>query len=602
MFAVAWGERAIELMDLAGGSPERTGPLAVVGAPGATDGSFRCWISGRLTNAQELCERFGLPSDCELSVLIARVYARVGLEACQLLRGTFVVVAFDRERETASVLRDHLGGRPLLHARVGSGALFAEHERAIVDLLPGTPAVDRPALTRWIERGSVPLGRTLFADIRHVPPAHRALLSNEPITIEPYWQPRYEGLASGSREEIADGLREAAFAAVGRAAQGTHRPAVSLSGGLDSSCVAAGLAAQTQSPSGGALALAGVFPKHPETDERELIEATAGHAGLPVELISFDDRTSVLEPALEHIDRWSLPPATPNLFVWKPLMARARDLGVDVMLDGEGGDELFGFAPYLFADLLRTGRALAAWRLTRRIPEVGADPGARMRLRALRVFGIRPLLPSSMKRQRQSATSLLFPADELALSELSDDAKHSRTLDGPVWWRALAESLTQAGGTLGASGHLRRESIDEGIDGRHPFLFDLDLLQRVLAIPPELQFDPVRNRALLRDGLTGHIPEAVRTRPTKSVFTDLLADGLATDGPLLARGPSQRDAPVRGFVRADALEQLLGEAADARGTRATRRLWHIGLADAWLRALDQPDHPRQLIEESRHRH
>ena len=61
----------------------------------------------------------------------------------------------------------------------------------------------------------------------------------------------------------------------------------------------------------------------------------------------------MLAPALEHIDRWSLPPVTPNLFVWRPVMARARELGVDVMLDGEGGDELFGFAPYLIADMLR---------------------------------------------------------------------------------------------------------------------------------------------------------------------------------------------------------------------------------------------------------
>lgn len=64
------------------------------------------------------------------------------------------------------------------------------------------------------------------------------------IAIERYWQPRYEGVASGSRQEIAEHLRSAAFAAVERAAEGARRPAVSLSGGLDSACVAAGLAAR----------------------------------------------------------------------------------------------------------------------------------------------------------------------------------------------------------------------------------------------------------------------------------------------------------------------------------------------------------------------
>ena len=602
MFAVGWGERGVELLErgaaLAETPLERIGALAVSGVEGAGDGSWRCWISGRLTNEGELRERFGLHPSTESGALIARAHVQLGADACELLRGTFIVVALDRERETATIVRDHLGGRPLVHARVGGGALFAEHERAIVNLLPSAPGPDRLALAQWIERGSTPLGRTLFEGIRRIPPAHRALLSADGIAIEPYWRPRYEGVAAGSREAIAEQLRAAAFAAVGRAAQGARRPAVLLSGGLDSACVAAGLAAREGSASG-ALALAAVFPTHLETDERELIEATARHTGLSVELITFDDRASILAPALEHIDRWSLPPVTPNLFVWRPVMARARELGVDAMLDGEGGDELFGFVPYLIADMLRTGRALAAWRLTRRIPGVGADADVRMRLRALRLYGVSRLIPPAVKRRRRTAASppgsLLLATDASALSGLTDDLP-TPGLDGPQWWRALAGDLTGAGETLGVSGHLRRESIDGRIDRRHPFLFDLELLQVALTDPPQMQFDPVRDRALLRDGLVGQIPEAVRTRHAKSFFTGLLAAGLAADGALLADGFARDDAPVRAFVRAEPLEQLLRERSAPRDSRAARRLWHVGLADVWLRALERPEYPQELLE------
>ncbi len=659
MFAVGWGERAVELMDRAaarvGVTIERAGALAVIGAEGttaaggtmaagttasrvpagattesgppagivagSTDGRWRCWISGRLTNARELCERFGLPPDADLPELLARAHLRLGPDACELLRGTFVVVALDRERNTATIVRDHLGGRPLVHVRVGNGALFAEHERALVELLPSTPPPDRLSLTRWIERGSTPPGRTLFEGVHRIPPAHRVELSAGGIAIAPYWRPRYEGLATGSREALAERLRAAAFAAVGRAADGARRPAVRLSGGLDSACVAAGLAAREAPASGvpsagldparpaarqsGALALAAVFPSHPDTDERELIETTARYTGLPVELISFDERASILAPALEHIERWSLPPVTPNLFVWRPLMASARGHGVDVMLDGEGGDELFGWAPQLFADLLRSGRLPAAWRLTRRIPEVGAEADVRLRLRAIRKYGVNPLLPAAVKRWRQRGRaasapgSLLAPADAAALTNEERGEEGDgwlARLDGPFWWRALAAELTDAGETLGASSQLRRESSDERIDRRHPFLFDLELLQTVLAEPPELQFDPVRDRALLRDGLLGHIPEAVRTRHAKSFFTDLLAAGLATDGALLAAGPARSDAPVRAFVRGEPLEALLRGAADPRGIRAARRLWQVGLVDVWLRALERPQYPRELLD------
>ncbi len=605
MLTVAWGERAVELLDRAathaGATPEHAGALAIAGARGESAGHFSCWLSGRLTNAPALRERLGLDADVTQPALIAHAYARLGAEACALLRGTYVLVAYDRERELATVLRDHLGGHPLVYARAGAGALFAEHERAIVDLLPSTPGPDRLALAQWIDRGSIPDERTLFEGLRRIPPAHRAVLSAGSVAIEAYWRPRYEGVTGGSRQEVAERLRDAAFAAVERAAEGAHRPGVLLSGGLDSSCVAAGLAARPGSPSP-ALALAGVFPLHPETDERELIEATALHTNLPVELIAFDDRASILAPALEHIDRWRLPPVTPNLFAWRPVMARARELGVDAMLDGEGGDELFAFAPHLIADRLRAGRWLAAWHLSRRIPEVGVDADARMRLRALRVYGASRLVPLAVKRWRRrrravgSPSSLLLAADESALSEL-EAGSHARGLDGPLWWRGLAEGLTRPGETLGVSAHLRREATDERIDRRHPFLFDLDLLLTALADPPRMQFE-IRDRALLRDGLAGHIPEAVRTRHEKSFFTGLLPTGLAADGALLAGGPAQDDAPVRAFVSPAALDALLREGPAPRDSRVARRLWHAGLADVWLRALEHPEYPRELLEEA----
>ncbi len=132
-----------------------------------------------------------------------------------------------------------------------------------MELLPSTPGPDRLALARWIERGSVPPGRTLFEGIRRLPPAHRVVLSADAVAIEPYWRPRYEGTAAGSREEVAERLREAAFAAVGRAAEGAHRPAVSLSGGLDSACVAAGLAARKRPRRAGRSRSPGCSPTIP---------------------------------------------------------------------------------------------------------------------------------------------------------------------------------------------------------------------------------------------------------------------------------------------------------------------------------------------------
>ncbi len=453
MLLGGWGGRSLELLSLVEQSPgralDRVGSAAVAGAAGATAGHWRCWVSGRVTNLADLWEMFPGPGPVDLAAAMARAHSRLGPAAGDLLRGTFVIVAVDLERDAALVSRDQLGGQPLVYARVGDGALFAEHERDLLDLLPSAPGPDRLAVTGWIDGRGIPAEHTLYDGIRRLPAAHRLVLAKDGVSARRYWSPRYEGTVPGSRDEIGERLRSEVFAAVERAAAGPGRVAVRLSGGLDSAAVAAGLAAR-KAPAGDAMALSAVFPHHPETDEADLIEAVASKVGIPSERIPFDDGASILAPALRHIDRWRLPPMSPNLFVWEPVVEQARRLGVDVMLDGEGGDELFGLAPYLIADMLRAGRFAKAWSLTGGIPGMGESPDPRLRLRALRVFGVGGLVPPGARRwrRRRSASttvgSLLAPPDLTALADLDGDTR-GRELGGPIWWRSLAAKLTEGG-------------------------------------------------------------------------------------------------------------------------------------------------------------
>lgn len=486
------------------------------------------------------------------------------------------------------VCRDPLGRRPLVYARLGSGVVWAEHEHEVVARLPATPAPDPPALRSWLEHGTLPLGRTLYGGIHRVPPGCRLIEADGTVALERHWQPRFAGTVSGGRDELVDWLRGEVFAAVARAVTDRGVTAVRLSGGLDSAAVAAGLRARSQAGDS-ALGLSLVFPDHPETDERELIEATSAHVGLAVEQVPFAPGRELLPAVRRHIERWRLPPASPNLFLWEPLMARAREAGVVRMLDGEGGDELFGTAPDLIAERLRRGRVAGAWELCGRIPGVGVEPGRRLRLRALRRFGLSPLIPERIRRIRrirrarnEGAGSLLAEADRIEQAELE---REWRPPDGPLWWRGLLAALTDAD-ALDVAAQLRRKEVDGGIECRHPFLFDLKLVEAVLRLPPELGFDPVRDRPLLRDALAGYVPEAVRRRTVKARFNPLPAEALAgTEGKRMLAALAERGAPVRAYVSGPALDRLLAD--PYRGSGAPQlRLWRIGIADLWLRSLE----------------
>lgn len=527
----------------------------------------------------------------DLAGALARGLATQGEAIWTLLSGRFAAVAHDRERDRCVVVRDQLGAQPLVYAQTADGVLFAEHEGDLLDALPRTPAPDRLALLGWIENGITPAGRALYEGIERVPAGGRLALGNFGglAKVERWWQPLYEGIEPGDAAELGAHLREAAFAAVGRAAADARRPAVKLSGGLDSACVAAGLAAGGFAANG-ALALGGTFADDPEADEHELIEATARHTGLALEPIAHDPAGSLLAPALAHIDRWRLPPATPTLFLWKPLLARARQLGVEALLDGEGGDEVFGLAAYLIADRLRSGRLASAWSLTARIPGIGPHPDPRVRLRVLRHYGVRPLVPAAARGRRRARTyaaarpdALIASQDRASLTALRE-AGETPGREGPVWWRMQAHSLIDMREQLDMSAHFRREAADAGIAIRHPLLHDLRLVETALRIPPEAQFDATRDRPLLREALKGLIPEEVRTRHAKSHFTRLVQQGLHAEEAELIEPLRRADAPVRGYVAAAGLDRRLAVAREDRPMLAAGALWRLATVNRWLLA------------------
>jgi asparagine synthase (glutamine-hydrolysing) len=587
----AWGARAGELLARAGehrgAQVHQVGELAMLSPPHAVEGSWCCWLFGEPEDRGTLAARFGRGHRGDLPAAFGRALTELGDATCELLCGRFVVVALDRDRGRCLLTRDQLGAQPLVHARVADGVLFAEHECDLLDLLPRTPGPDRLALVQWIENGLTLPGRTLYEGLQRLPSGHRLILGGPHVSVERWWNARYEGFEEGSTATVAEHLREAAFAAIGRAAAGARRPAVKLSGGLDSACVAAGLATDGFADDG-ALALGGSFAAHPVADESELIEETARHTHLPLELVAFDPAGSMLAPALAHIARWRLPPATPNLFLWQPVTARARELGVDRMLDGEGGDELFGLAAYLIADMLRAGRLPTAWSLTGRIPGMGLHPSRRARLRVLRHYGLSPLLPISVRRRREarakrtaSSGTIVPRAAVQALAELQTASEGDRR-DGPLWWRFQAKSMIDTHDLLDMGSHFRREAADGNIDVRHPFLYDLRLIETALRLPPRAQFDPVRDRPLLRDALTGLIPEAVRTRHAKSHFTPLVLAGLRTAESLLIEPLRQSGAPVRAYVAPEALDRKIEGSRDDRPMLSAGPLWRVAIANRWL--------------------
>jgi asparagine synthase (glutamine-hydrolysing) len=135
--------------------------------------------------------------------------------------------------------------------------------------------------------------------------------------------------------------------------------------------------------------------------------------------------------------------------------------------------------------------------------------------------------------------------------------------------------------------HLRRKLSGAGLEGGHPLLDDLSLVELVLRLPPELAFDPELDRPLLRRALRGLLPDEIRLRATKSYFDSLVVKSLSgPERPQLTSLLGWPRAEIRRYVTEARLRDIVdGPTAQERPFDWAWNSWRVASTELWLRSL-----------------
>jgi asparagine synthase (glutamine-hydrolysing) len=337
-------------------------------------------------------------------------------------------------------------------------------------------------------------------------------------------------------------------------------------------------------------------------DETGLVGELAKLLGLSVRYLDVAP-APVLPAALDYVADWRAPLPSPNLHFNRVLARMAREDGVDVVLDGEGGDELFALAPFFLADLVRRGRVRQAYALTRRIPGFEGEPTWQQRRSVLVSYAVKGGLPPAAR----ALARVLRPAEGRSARWLSEKSVRllvdlderwawKRESEGPLWWRARVDDLFAQRNRVGVHDVLRRVR-GAGLAAAHPLLDDLDLVEFVLRLPPRMLFDATFDRPLLRESVAGLIPDSIRLRSRKSYFDEVFVRSIEKDSqPIqtLLRAP---DAMVGAHARLDVVRDFILDApSDQRNSAWAWVLWRLVAAEVWLQGLEDTEAPRRLAE------
>jgi len=529
----------------AGARAERlSGPgWELVCAPGTgrcSDGPIHLVLDGRLDNRQEVAQEIGgalgdTASPTTDAALLLAAYARWGEGCFEHLLGPCAAVILDAGRRRIVCGRDALGDRSLIYRLSAGRLLVATHEEVLLEHPEVSRDVDEGTVARFFALEAAAPGRTFFADLRELGPGTAMALAMEPSAggIPRFWRhwelPAGDGGGPWRDRDAAERFRELLDAAV-RArlpANGEAPAAVLMSGGLDSTAVAACAAAG----SGGPLhTLSWVFDELPRADEREFMEPTVRALGAEPSWILGDDAWP-LAGCLEHPER-HLGVGSPYAAVYRRLRDRAyRQVaarGGQVLLTGECGDQLFVGAEGWLRDLLAGGRPVTAGlEVVRALAGAGRDD--RIGLRT----SVASVLRSPAPRRHDPRAACPWLTEE-ALERLGDGpppAGGAASLDPSV--RRPEQAAAVLDPRIAAA--VRQESrraADAGIEIRRPYR-DRRLIELALAVPAHQLYRPGRTKWLTREALRGALPETVRRRRRRSSLF-----------PLFRRGVEQYERPT----------------------------------------------------------
>ena len=360
---VALGQRRLSIIDLATGDQ----PI------GNETGDLQLICNGEIYNSPELRRRllaaghrFKTQTDVEV---ILHLYEDLGVECVKELRGMFAFAIWDRRDGSLFLARDHMGQKPLFYCQAGQDFLFASEVKGILASGLVRRQVDLDGLWHYVSMRFLPDRYSLFKGIEKLPAGSWLLWRSGSVTIERYWQLSFANQPDRREEEVIDGLDALLRETVEMHLLSDVRVGSFLSGGIDSSLIAALMATVGKET----VPTFSIGVKEQGFNELPYARSVAARYGMEAhEKVVEADLFRLIPRMVYHMDE----PADPfGAGVY--LVSGVASEAVKVVLTGDGGDESFaGYDRFVGQRLLDYYCVLPAWfrrnlvrRIVERIPE-----------------------------------------------------------------------------------------------------------------------------------------------------------------------------------------------------------------------------------------
>jgi asparagine synthase (glutamine-hydrolysing) len=578
--------RRLSIVDLAGGHQ----PLC------NEDDTVWITYNGEIYNHAEVRpvleargHRYRTKSDTET---IVHAYEEWGDECVHRFRGMFAFAVWNAPERRLLLVRDRLGVKPLYWARVGDRLLFASEIKSILASGLIAAQANEEVIPELLAARYTSGVDTLFRGIFKLLPGHRLTFQHGVVRVEQYWDLPLDGpdpaLEDVDDRQLVEQFRSLLQESVRLRLMADVPLGMFLSGGIDSSAVAALMAREVDRPID-AFSVAFADRAFSElTYAREVARAVGANSHEVV--IDDTDFFEALPRLVWHEDE---PIAHPSSVPLHFVSALARE-HVKVVLTGEGSDELLaGYGKY--------PRALLNWRAGGVYERLVPSP-----LRSVIADVVVPRVPGTVGRYaRRSFLAMPRRPEAMFLDNFAGMPLRvqRQLLSGRCSaGNPYARSLEYFGRVNGANGMLGRllytdvktylvellmkqdqMSMSASIESRVPFL-DHVLVEFVSRLPERVKLRRLTTKWILREAMRGLLPERILNRPKMGFpvpFAQWMrADWNAVASDVLLDGRTRQ----RGLMDASAVATLLRNHRDGRQNGGDA-IWALLNLELWYRTF-----------------
>lgn len=535
------------------------------------------------------------------AALVAALYLRFGRSFVERLRGRFAITIWDRrEREMVAAV-DAFG--------IGRLVYYADDDTLLVgsrlDALAASGAVDlrvNPrAIVNLLNFSANLAPDTILSAVTRLQPGKILIANERGLRVMSYWDMRYGRVDVTDEDELARQLEATVEGAVAAVSQGCDRKRVGafLSGGTDSSTVL-GMLRRLGNPSPQAFSI-GFEDQEFNELEYAAIAARKFTARHRTRLVGADDCFASMQNVFGAFDEpFGNSSAVPTYFC----ALLAKENGVEIMLAGDGGDELFGGNERYATDkIFQTYHSIPGVARKGLIePLLAILPGQRGPLGRAKRYVWRANLPP-MQRFMSFQFLSVCPPEMIFDGGMIDALAGYSILDVPTRYYNTAPASDHLDRllyfdvkmTLGDSDLPKVTAMCDlaGVTPRYPFL-DREVAELSGRIPSGLKVKGFEKRYLFKKAFANLLPQEI-IKKRKHGFGIPVSTWLKTDRRFqeLARDTLlSRRAAERGYFRSGLMEELFRRHAadpspfygDTLWTFLALELWHLRVVDVKARA------------------